>query len=108
LCAYGESARELLVFAYAVDAMTGRLSFVGSTRFESGDVPLVLAADPQGRWLWAGARGRPLGVLPGSAFLSRTEADALTPVAGRFLVVTGSFPFVLGTAAVGAAGALTA
>jgi 6-phosphogluconolactonase (cycloisomerase 2 family) len=121
--AYVANAVEPLIFAYTVDQATGRLSFVGSTRFEGGDVPLVIAADPQGRWLWAGTRGRPVGVqafaidratgllsaLPGSPFLSGTEADALNPaVAGRFLVVTGSFPFVLGTAAVGAAGALTA
>jgi len=60
--AYVANAVEPLIFAYTVDQATGRLSFVGSTRFEGGDVPLVIAADPQGRWLWAGTRGRPVGV----------------------------------------------
>jgi 6-phosphogluconolactonase len=110
------------VWAYAIDARNGALSPVNTTRFPRGESPAVVAADPQGRFLWvamtggiAGIRGfaidRASGVLresPGSPFDSghQTDALALDP-SGRFLVGTHLLNLAVSSFAIeGAGGAL--
>jgi 6-phosphogluconolactonase len=111
------------VWAYAIDAQSGVLTPVTTTRFPSGEAPAVVSADPEGRFLWvamtggiAGIRGlaidRSSGVLremAGSPFNPGRQHDALTPdPSGRFLVATFFFNFALSSFAIEASsGVLT-
>jgi 6-phosphogluconolactonase len=111
------------VWAYAIDAQSGALTPVNTTRFPAGEAPVLVSADPEGRFLWvamtgavAGIRGftidRASGVLremAGSPFDSGRQHDALKPdPSGRFLVATFFFNFALSSFAIdGSSGALT-
>jgi 6-phosphogluconolactonase (cycloisomerase 2 family) len=100
------------VWAYAIDASTGGLTPVDTTSFPVGESPAVLAADPQGRFLWVAMTGAVAGLrgfaidrasgalreLAGSPFDSGHQTDAIDiDPQGRFLAGTRFYNLALST-----------